>query len=80
LAQAKDLEIQSLGRQIQALQDQLKKHGENSGENTARDDMIKTLQDRLEEANVWHGLFNAQGIECAELRNKVSLGRIPWLG
>jgi hypothetical protein len=76
LAQAKDLEIQSLGRQIQALQDQLQQYGEN----TARDDMIKTLQDRLEEANVWHGLFNAQGIECAELRNKASLGRIPWLG
>jgi hypothetical protein len=76
LAQAKDLEIQSLGRQIQALQDQLQQYGEN----TARDDMIKTLQDRLEEANVWHGLFNAQGIECAELRNKAGLGRIPWLG
>lgn len=48
--QAKDLEIHSLRRDIHLLQGQLKEPGEDM----AKDDMIVTLIDKLEKANVQH--------------------------
>lgn len=56
LVQAKDLEIQLLRRQIHFLLGQLKEPGEGM----AKDDVIVTLKDELEKANVWHSLLKAQ--------------------